>query len=156
MVIADKDGSPILLVGVSTSPPSIDANLLPSIGLSADQTPICGWAPSFDPPVRVHPTTGGADCALDSGTRRCCTMLGGSMKVEVPAAVLKSNQAPPVYQCRAAARRAVRLRSVTGLGSASRWLRARWIEGRLARLLPVHYFHVVFMHDRAAQRPGGG
>jgi len=96
-VIAGKDGSPILVVGVSTSPPSIDANLLPSIGLSADQTPICRWAPSFDPPVRVHLTTGGADCALDSGTRRCCTMLGGSMEVEVPAAVLKSNQDPPVF-----------------------------------------------------------
>jgi hypothetical protein len=93
-VIADSEGSPLLVVGLGAAPPYVDTSLLPDVGLSADQTPVCRWAPSFGSLVRVHVTASGADCALDSGTQRCCSMFGHTMEAEVPAATLVSNRDP--------------------------------------------------------------
>jgi hypothetical protein len=95
-LLSDAAGAPLLMVSVSATPPTVDDSLSPQIGLRVDSTPICSFAPPFGARMRAHVTDGLGDCTVDAGTQRCCSLFGGMMEVQVPAATFDSSDDPAV------------------------------------------------------------
>jgi hypothetical protein len=95
-VVSNAEGKVMLLSAISATPPSVDTALLPGLGLSVDSAPVCSWAKDVGALLRAHLTTNGADCALNSGTQRCCDLLGTTLEVQLQSALIAPAREPAV------------------------------------------------------------
>lgn len=95
-IISSPTGAIVLISSIGSTPPDIDAALLPDLGLSVDTAPVCRWGDEGGFLLRVHITDGSSDCALDSGTQRCCNLMGTTMEVRVQGAGLVAGRNPDV------------------------------------------------------------
>jgi hypothetical protein len=82
------------VIATSAAPPTVDDVLLPNVKLAVDDAPICTFSTAAQL-KRVLLQDGLNDCALNSGTQRCCGLLGQTMEAQVPSATTNPGEDPP-------------------------------------------------------------